>query len=521
MSIVISKTKKINMNKILTFFFITLLAPLTLFGQTPQVVCYDPPIPYVGNIGEWGTDYVVSPTEPFGRPSGVVRPNDTLYVAIPDTNILANTCLVILKSSNNGANWSIAISISTNNIVAKTRMVRSGLDSIYCMFRFGGGALENQVYILKVNLPLIASSLRPFFSGGYRDFDCWASSTGGFYVFADTLGTNSLPRYASTNGGVSWSQRGVVTSAAAHPFCYKSGTGDTAILMYYQIPTSVTDTTTSGITIARYRESANGTLSSIAFLTNIIPAGAQKDQFGAGFYSGVSLVLYTTGAPGSRDIMFIASTNSGVNYTSPLPLANSPNADEYYFDIEHFTFGSGGGDIVYIYDSSGTKDLMYTSGSISTPGVFTPPESISEHAPQSSVRNYIPFLMEFYDAAGDVGAVWVGLDGSNRRVYFDRLEAITGLKNIGNTPAVYSLSQNYPNPFNPSTKIDFVIPEAGFVIIKVYDILGREVASLINKEMKTGSYTVDFDASALSTGVYFYKLSSGSFTDTKKMILVK
>jgi hypothetical protein len=83
------------------------------------------------------------------------------------------------------------------------------------------------------------------------------------------------------------------------------------------------------------------------------------------------------------------------------------------------------------------------------------------------------------------------------------------------------LSQNYPNPFNPSTKINFAIPTSGLVRLKIFDMLGREVESIVNKEMTAGSYTVDFDASRLATGIYFYKLISGGFIETKKMVLVK
>lgn len=88
-------------------------------------------------------------------------------------------------------------------------------------------------------------------------------------------------------------------------------------------------------------------------------------------------------------------------------------------------------------------------------------------------------------------------------------------------PLSYSLSQNYPNPFNPATQITYSIQKAGMVSLKIYDILGRVVANLVNENKESGSYTVDFNASQLSSGVYFYKLESGSFTSVKKMMLVK
>ncbi len=102
------------------------------------------------------------------------------------------------------------------------------------------------------------------------------------------------------------------------------------------------------------------------------------------------------------------------------------------------------------------------------------------------------------------------------------INTATGVNNQGTTvPQVYSLSQNYPNPFNPSTKINFAIPKQGLVTMKIYDVLGREVRTLVNEVKNAGNYTVDFNASELSSGVYFYKLESQGFSDIKKMMLIK
>jgi N-acetylneuraminic acid mutarotase len=89
------------------------------------------------------------------------------------------------------------------------------------------------------------------------------------------------------------------------------------------------------------------------------------------------------------------------------------------------------------------------------------------------------------------------------------------------TPVTYSLSQNYPNPFNPTTTIKFTLPKSSRVELKVYDIAGKEVANLVNEQRVAGSYQVDFDASNLSSGVYFYRITAGEFTMTKKMLLIK
>jgi hypothetical protein len=85
----------------------------------------------------------------------------------------------------------------------------------------------------------------------------------------------------------------------------------------------------------------------------------------------------------------------------------------------------------------------------------------------------------------------------------------------------YDLSQNYPNPFNPSTTIKYQIPEIYFVTIKVYDVLGNEIATLVNEEKPAGEYEVEFNGTGLSSGIYFYQLQAGSFVETKKMVLMR
>jgi hypothetical protein len=97
---------------------------------------------------------------------------------------------------------------------------------------------------------------------------------------------------------------------------------------------------------------------------------------------------------------------------------------------------------------------------------------------------------------------------------------VTSLEDL-TFPAQFSLEQNYPNPFNPTTVISYQTPVNGNVILKVYDVLGNEVAILVNGQVEAGKHKIDYDASGLNSGVYFYKIEIGSFADTKKMILIK
>jgi hypothetical protein len=106
--------------------------------------------------------------------------------------------------------------------------------------------------------------------------------------------------------------------------------------------------------------------------------------------------------------------------------------------------------------------------------------------------------------------LWIG-------VIFDNTTSVN--PEIGNNS--FALNQNYPNPFNPSTSISFNLPESGFTTLAVYDLLGREVAQLVSDYKESGYHNITFDASNLSSGVYFYKINSGNFSMIKKMSLLK
>lgn len=107
---------------------------------------------------------------------------------------------------------------------------------------------------------------------------------------------------------------------------------------------------------------------------------------------------------------------------------------------------------------------------------------------------------------------------------YGRIARFTGTTEISddiNSVNKFELQQNYPNPFNPSTKISWQSPAAGWQTLKVYDVLGNEVATLVNEERPAGTHKIEFDAGGFSSGIYFYKLTSGNFTVTKKMLLMK
>ncbi|MFH0736024.1 MAG: T9SS type A sorting domain-containing protein [bacterium] len=98
---------------------------------------------------------------------------------------------------------------------------------------------------------------------------------------------------------------------------------------------------------------------------------------------------------------------------------------------------------------------------------------------------------------------------------------IVGVEDETNKNYNFKLNQNYPNPFNPSTTISFGLQSKEFVTLKVYDVLGKEIALLVNEELNSGFYQRQFNGFSLSSGIYFYKLQAGNFCETRKLVLVK
>lgn len=177
-------------------------------------------------------------------------------------------------------------------------------------------------------------------------------------------------------------------------------------------------------------------------------------------------------------------------------------------------------------------DIEYLDGNLFVSGIFN-------KAGTKQVNNVASYNgIEWDDMNGGTNFYPVDIDASSKKIIFGGSFTFVG-NNPSSSIAIYDiltsidyhdtqnkvtdyyLGQNYPNPFNPTTTIKFSIPKESIVKIKVYDILGREIATLVNEQKSTGNYSVQFKGSSLSSGVYFYQIQAGDFVDTKKMILLK
>jgi PKD repeat protein len=215
---------------------------------------------------------------------------------------------------------------------------------------------------------------------------------------------------------------------------------------------------------------------------------------------------YYTGCPLGKEGVFV-SIGSGTQITAYKPTLNrKPVAD----------FRSGGRDIltsqpINFFDQSSylptSWNWTFTGGSPSSSNAQNP----------TGITYSAPGIYEVKLVAGNS----YGTDTITRTQYVFVTQS-SAISNINNSvPEKFSLYQNYPNPFNPNSIIKFQIKDSRFVILKVYNTVGKEVAVLVNENIKAGTYETEFNASGLSSGIYFYKITAGDFTDTKKMILVK
>lgn len=190
-------------------------------------------------------------------------------------------------------------------------------------------------------------------------------------------------------------------------------------------------------------------------------------------------------------------------------VADTTGAEDLTFeDRVNLWFGDGLGSTV---PGGGTE----TGGGF--PDVRDLPEDFSYASDIRSTIDGLPLgslawwdgLLDSYDSDAALQAI---------KEYY---ASVTSVEKTSELPSSYSLSQNYPNPFNPTTTISFSLPVSGLVKLGVYNVLGQQVAELVNEELSAGTYNYSFDASKLSSGVYVYKLNSNDFAQTRKMILLK
>lgn len=488
-----------------------------LKAQTPQVENAIPTGLLSVVNPDFAQDILVANANPIGPMSGIKAPDGNIYVAINDTLLTSNLGLIVMKSTNNGNNWSLHG--SGINVRAKYGQVKlcKTADSVYCIFRIGGTIARWNPVTGVVGVLNIAPS---------KDFDVAVSSTNAIFVNYQTNG-DTVRRVSSVDGGITWGNPGLITNLGGAPRTTFSSTGDTLILNY-RGPLRPDNPEKSIWRSALYRQSSNGVLGfiSLSFVDILTDTTVIINELKT-IRSGLNVwTVYARDSAGNTDIKCLTSADGGKVYAPPISIASSPAKNEYWFDIGLSQGLVSGMDLIYYSDSLGgiptpsSDKMIYQFSPLSAPTTFGPPLAFSEFPPVFSTSGSKPVIVEL--PLSDFGALFLGYTGGGNKIYWDRFSNVTNINHNGNTVAEkFELKQNYPNPFNPTTNISFTVVNNSFVSLKVFDIMGREVAKLVSENMNKGNYSVQFDGRNLSSGVYFYKLESGNFSEVKKMSLIK
>ncbi len=179
-------------------------------------------------------------------------------------------------------------------------------------------------------------------------------------------------------------------------------------------------------------------------------------------------------------------------------------------------------------DNDGDKDIIVGNNASNCMSLYYNNNGTFEYKMRAGGYSgvYAPLFADFDgDNKGDLialGSVPPSGVGSNLMYLKGRNTGVTSVSNsVSNIITGYSLRQNYPNPFNPVTNLEFTIYKTGFVSLKIYDIAGKEVTTIVNADLKPGTYKYDFNASDLASGTYFYTLAAQNFSETKKMVVLK
>ena len=220
-----------------------------------------------------------------------------------------------------------------------------------------------------------------------------------------------------------------------------------------------------------------------------------------------------------------------LSWSSPIRVNDDPGTSAWQWFGTMSVAPNGRIDVIWLdtRDDPGTYlSSLYYSFSEDNGQTWSPNERLSAAFDPHVGWPQQNKMGDYFDMISDndgASIAWAGTFNGEEDVYYGRISqipvAINDGKDENRVPKTFSLYQNYPNPFNPSTKISFALPMQEFVTLKVYDVLGRQVKVLLNEIKEPGNYDINFDASRLPSGTYFYTLTAGSFTQTKKMLMIK
>jgi len=423
----------------------------------------------------------ISQTGWYLQSSGTSRDLNGVYFVNSNTGWVVGDS-VVLKTTNSGQNWinqSLPVQVKINSVyflnettgfVAGEKNYLSYVLGTYVLKTTNGGINWNLIY-----------NVTPAIIGTAYIRDVYAINENAvIFTYSQYLSYESSGAILkSTNGGVNYSN--------------SISCGPTKGLSFVNSQTGWSTCAYSsewGPGVFRIFKTTNeGSNWSVMFSDSLIKIEGKGIQF---INVSTGFVL---GYKGTPQTFILKTTNGGTNWAKD-SLINYNNRAMYFANVSTGWIGG--------YISSGNSNIARTTNG----GINWSYQNMGG----TQIINGLYFT--------DAQTGWaVGFNGVILKTV---TSGVTGVQNISSEiPSAYSLSQNYPNPFNPTTNIKFAVPRSTSVKISVFDVSGREVEVLVNEQLQPGTYQADWNASAYSSGVYFYKIQARDFSETKRMTLVK
>jgi hypothetical protein len=356
------------------------------------------------------------------------------------------------------------------------------------------------------------------------------------YISWTSFSLGGIRLTKSTNGGVNWSSPPVAVSNPAagvqgSNLCVSRNGQISVVWLGFESDQNIdfNRSTDGGVTF--------GTVSTIA--TGPFPEGLPNDVItcpwiasdnSTGPRSGHLYVTWADNRNGDCDIFFSRSTNNGVSWSAPLRINNDAlaNGKIQYWPV--IAVNETGNIVVMFMDTRNTANNTlieaWVARSLDGGATWTNELVSNEPSPTNTPGSNVRFgdYIDIDYVGQNIVPVWTDerAGGFNMDIYTSEIsELLSSGNNQNNTPSDFALSQNYPNPFNPSTVINFALPNPSDLTIEIYNTMGQLVKTIAKGTYPAGNHSVKFNSGSLSSGVYFYKLSAGQFTETKKMMLIK
>ena len=419
------------------------------------------------------------------------------------------------RSTDNGTNWGLDVRLTNSiglsnypvifasgpNIRVAWRDSRDGnYEEYYKRSTDGGTTWSVDVRLTNAQF---TSSIPSILVSGLNEYLVW-------HDYRDDP-SNIVPEIyfkKSTDGGISWLPEVRLTDAP------NSRENPTIALSNSIIHVAWADTRMFGAPEIFYKRSTdNGTNWSADTQLSNNPTSLVSNNPCITAFGSYLHVTWNDNRNYDYEIYYKRSTDNGSSWESDTRLTNSSGASY------NSSLISNGSLVQFVwYDYRSGSFQIYYKRSIDNGSSWEPDLQLTTDINGASSR---PSMCA---SGSQLNVMWCDLRDGNSEIYYKRnpLGNVVGV-NYTNSglPVQFSLSQNCPNPFNPTTNFEFRIADFGLVNLTIYDAMGRTVETLQNGEMKPGVYKAEWNASGYPSGVYFYKLSTGSFTETKKMVLVK